>query len=319
MSLWKLRLSMIGTLAVIIGLSTLFFTVILTLIGTLDFMLIGILVVTFNILQWLFSPYIIDAVYRVKEIRKADNPKLYGIVERLSIKSQIKMPKVMIARIPIPNAFAYGSPIAGSRVAVTTGLLETLDDEEIEAVIGHELGHLKHRDVQVMMFVSILPAILFYIGYSLMLSSMFSRSRREEGGGFGLLIGMGAMFLAWFLNLFILYLSRVREYYADRHSVSIVDDGARKLSEGLAKIVYASRRMKRFRKETSNFNALKALFIADPDRADVDAAAIAHFSGDQRIVRDLLKREVTFVDRLLEIFSTHPNIIKRLRALQQLA
>jgi Zn-dependent protease with chaperone function len=98
-----------------------------------------------------------------------------------------------------------------------------------------------------------------------------------------------------------------------------VDDGARKLSEGLAKIVYASRRMKRFRKETSNFNALKALFIADPDRADVDAAAIAHFSGDQRIVRDLLKREVTFVDRLLEIFSTHPNIIKRLRALQQLA
>jgi heat shock protein HtpX len=310
---------MIGTLAVIIGLSTLFFTVILTLIGTLDFMLIGILVVTFNILQWLFSPYIIDAVYRVKEIKKADNPKLYGMVERLSIKSDIRMPKVMLARIPVPNAFAYGSPVAGTRVAVTTGLLETLEDEEVEAVIGHELGHLKHRDVQVMMFVSILPAILFYIGYSLMLSSMFSRSRREEGGSAGLLVGIIAMLLAWFLNLFILYLSRIREYYADRHSVSIVDDGARKLSEGLAKIVHTSGRMKRFRKETTNFNALKALFIADPDRAEVDAAAIARLSGDQRLVQELLRRKVTFLDRLSEIFSTHPNIIKRLKALQQLA
>jgi len=319
MSLWKLRLSMIGTLAVIIGLSTLFFTAILFLIGTLDFMLIGVLVVTFNILQWLFSPYIIDAVYRVKEVKRSDNPKLYEMVERLSMRSKIKMPKLMMARIPIPNAFAYGSPIAGTRVAVTTGLLETLDEEEVEAVIGHELGHLKHRDVQVMMFVSILPAILMYIGYSLMLSAMFSRSRRDEGGGAGIVIGLVAMLLAWFLNLFILYLSRIREYYADRHSASIVDDGARKLSEGLAKIVCASGRMKRLQRETSNFNSFKALFIADPDRADVDAAAIAQLSGDQRLVQQLMRRKLTFADKLMEVFSTHPNIIKRLKALQQLA
>ena len=319
MSLWKLRLSMIGTLAAIIGLSTLFFTVILTLIGTLDLVLIGILVVTFNILQWLIAPYIIDALYHVREIKRSDDPKLYGMVERLSARSKIKMPKVMLARIPIPNAFAYGSPIAGTRVAVTTGLLKTLDDEEVEAVIGHELGHLKHRDVQVMMFVSILPAILYYIGYSLMLSSMFSRSQREEGGGAGILVGMIAMLLAWFLNLFTLYLSRLREYYADRHSASIVDDGARKLSEGLAKIVYASGRMKKYRREASHFNALKALFIADPDRADVDAAQLAHFSGDQRLVHELLKKEITFTDKLVELFSTHPNIIKRLKALQELA
>ncbi|RLG90911.1 protease HtpX, partial [Candidatus Bathyarchaeota archaeon] len=104
---------MIGTLAAIIGLSTLFFTVILTLIGTLDLVLIGILVVTFNILQWLIAPYIIDALYHVREIKRSDDPKLYGMVERLSARSKIKMPKVMLARIPIPNAFAYGSPIAG--------------------------------------------------------------------------------------------------------------------------------------------------------------------------------------------------------------
>jgi len=310
---------MIGTLAVIIGLSTMFFTAILFLIGIPDLMLIGILVVTFNILQWLFSPYIIDAVYRVKEIKRNDNPKLYEMVERLSLRSKIKMPKVMLARIPIPNAFAYGSPIAGTRVAVTTGLLETLDDEEVEAVIGHELGHLKHRDVQVMMFVSILPAILMYIGYGLMLSSMFSRSRRDEGGGAGLIIGMIAMFMAWLLNLFILYLSRLREYYADRHSAAVVDDGARKLSEGLAKIVYASRRVKRLHREAANLSSFKALFIADPDRADLDAAAIAQLSGDQRLVQELVRRKLTFADKLMEVFSTHPNIVKRLRALQQLA
>jgi heat shock protein HtpX len=81
----------------------------------------------------------------------------------------------MIADIPIPNAFAYSSPIAGSRVAVTKGLLKSLDEEEIEAVVGHELGHLKHRDVQVMMFVSILPAVFYFIGYSMLLSSLFGR------------------------------------------------------------------------------------------------------------------------------------------------
>ena len=132
---------------------------ILQLIGAFNWTLIIFLVATFNIAQWLVAPYIIDALYRVKEISRKDNPKLYSMVERLSRASGIKMPKVMLANVPIPNAFAYGSPIAGTRVAVTKGLLEVLEDEEVEAVIGHELGHLKHRDVQIMMFVSMLPAI----------------------------------------------------------------------------------------------------------------------------------------------------------------
>ncbi|MCP8316709.1 MAG: M48 family metalloprotease, partial [archaeon] len=173
MSLLKLRLSIIGTLAFLIGLSTLFFTVILSLVGTLDIVLLISLVVAFNLVQWLIAPYLIDAMYKVKAISKNDNPKLYGMVEKLSRRANIKMPKVMIAKIPIPNAFAYGSPIAGRRVAVTETLLKTLEDEEVEAVIGHELGHLKHRDVQIMMFASVLPAIFYFIAYSFMLSAWF--------------------------------------------------------------------------------------------------------------------------------------------------
>jgi heat shock protein HtpX len=312
---------MLGTLAVIIGLSTLFFTVLLSLTGAFSLLTLIIFVVLFNIAQWLFAPYLIDAMYRVKKVSRLENPKLYAMVENLSRQSGITTPRVMLANIPVPNAFAYGSPIAGTRVAVTTGLLETLEDEEVEAVIGHELGHLKHRDVQVMMFVSILPAIFYFIGYSMLLSSMFRR-RDERGSGGALAIGMASMLLYWILTIFTLYLSRLREYYADRHSASIVEDGPRKLSEGLAKIVHSSKRMKRVRRDVSGFSSFKSLFISDPDRAEADSAAIAQasaFTSDQKLVEGLLRRKVTTLDRIAEILSTHPNIVKRLRALQELA
>jgi len=320
MNLWKLRLSILGTLTIIIGLSTLFFTVILSLLGTFNLVTLAFIVVSFNIVQWLIAPYVINAIYRAREVTKSGNAQLYGMVERLSDKSGMKMPKVMIADIPVPNAFAYSSPLAGSRVAVTTGLLKTLEEEEIEAVIGHELGHLKHRDVQVMTFVSILPAIFYFIGYSMLLSSMFGR--RDKGGSGAAVLGIASLFAYWILTMFTLHLSRSREYFADRHSASIVEEGPRKLSEGLAKIVYSTGRMKRSRPETRSFNSFKALFISDPDHAEVDAIAIVQSSsltGDQKLVQEALKRKVTALDKFLELFSTHPNIVKRLRALQKLS
>jgi heat shock protein HtpX len=322
MSLWKLRFSILGTLAIIIGLSTLFFTVLLSLTGAFNLLTLIIFVVLFNIAQWLFAPYLIDAMYRVKKVSRSENSKLYGMVEELSRKSGIKMPKVMVANIPVPNAFAYGSPIAGTRVAVTNELLKTLEDEEVEAVIGHELGHLKHRDVQVMMFISILPAIFYFIGYSMLLSSMFGRRDERGGGEAAVIIGIASMVVYWVLYIFTLHLSRLREYYADRHSASIVEDGPRKLSEGLAKIAKSSKRMKKVRKDVSNFSSFKSLFIADPDRAELDSAAIAQtsaFTSDQKLVESTLRRKVTTLDRITEVLSTHPNIVKRLRALQELA
>ena len=308
---------MFGTLAVIIALSTLFFTVILSLVGSFSLVTLGVLVVAFNIFQWLISPFIIDALYRVRELSEHENPQLHESIENLSRESGIGKPRLMLAQIPIPNAFAYGSPISGNRVAVTSGLLSKLEDEEVEAVIGHEIGHLKHRDVQVMMFVSILPALLYYIGFSFMLSSMYGR-QRQEGSGTAL-VGVAFMIFSWILNIFILYLSRLREYYADRHSVSLINDGTRKLSEGLAKIAKGNRNIRKAKDRTKNLNALKALFISDPDRAEEDIIGMSHamFSGDQKLVQDILSREVTTFDRIIEIFSTHPNIVKRLKALQQ--
>lgn len=310
---------MVGTLAIIFGLSTLVFTVILSLIGPVDLLTLGVLVVSFNIIQWLVSPYLIGAIYRVREIPENENPRLHRLVENLSQKSKISKPKLMLAQIPIPNAFAYGSPLTGNHVAVTEGLLNSLNADEVEAVIGHELGHLKHKDVQVMMAVSFLPALFYYIGYSLMLSSMY-RGRRQESGG-SALIGIAFVAFSWILNLLILYLSRLREYYADRHSVSIVDNGAQKLSTGLAKIVHTTRRVGRGQRNKPNNSAFKALFIADPDRANADAVELSamEIQGDQQLVQQILSKKLTFADKLIEAFSTHPNIIKRLRALQRLS
>jgi heat shock protein HtpX len=319
LSLWKLRFSLIGTVALIIGLSTLFFTVILSLAGV-SLLLLPFIVIVINIVQWLIAPYLIDAMYRVKEVKPTEDPTLHQMVENLSRKSKINKPRVMKAKMPIPNAFAYGSPIAGSRVAITTGLLETLDTEEVEAVIGHELGHLKHKDVQVMMFVSILPAIFYYIGYSMLLSSMFSRRDSRDSGG-AAIVGIASIALYWILTLFTLYLSRIREYFADRHSTSIVEDGARKLSEGLAKIVNSTNIIKHRHRETNGFNSFKALFISDPDRAETDAAQLLQFrriGGDRALVEEVLRKKVTTFDKVMEIFSTHPNIVKRLRALKAL-
>jgi len=320
MNAWKLRFSMAGTLAIIFGLSTLVFVVILTLAGIgFDLITIGVLVVILNIAQWLFAPYLIGAIYKVRELPENENSQLHQMVADLSRKSGISKPKLMLAQIPLPNAFAYGSPLAGSRVAVTQGLLKSLDDGEVEAVLGHELGHLKHRDVQVMMVVSFLPALFYYIGYSLMLSGMFGGGQRKSGGS-NALIGLGFMAFSWILTLFTLYLSRLREYYADRHSVSVVDNGAEKLSTGLVTIVDESRHAgKPNKQQQKNNSAFKALFIADPDRASADSAELhaTRAVNKKDLLKETLSKEPTKADRFLEIFSTHPNIIKRLRALQE--
>jgi heat shock protein HtpX len=316
MGVWKLRLSMAGTLAIIIGLSTLAFTAILILANVFDLLTLGVIVVAFNVLQWLIAPYMVDAIYRVRALPENENPELHQIVSNISQKSGITKPRLMLSQIPLPNAFAYGSPLAGNRIAVTQGLLNSLDEGEVEAVIGHELGHLKHRDMQVMMAVSFLPALLTYIGYSLMWSPMTQGNRKNQGGN-SALIGIAFMAFAYVLNMFTLYLSRLREYYADRHSAAVVDYGAQKLSTGLAKIVNTTKRISRPQQQKQSL-AFKTLFISDPERAASDSAAIDAMQTSSNLVQEILSKKLTFADRLVEAFSTHPNIIKRLRALQEL-
>jgi heat shock protein HtpX len=322
MNAWKLRFSMVATLAAIFGLTTLVFSALLLWVGYFNLVTVGVLVVVLNVAQWLFSPYLVGAIYRVKEMKSDENPKLHQMVADLSKKSGISTPKLMLSKIPLPNAFTYGSPLSGSRVAVTEGLLKNLDDVEVEAVVGHELGHLKHRDVQVMMVVSFLPALFYYIGWSMMWSGMLGGGqRKDQGGGNNAIIGIAFMAFSWILTLFTLYLSRLREYYADRHSASIVENGAYKLQTGLVTIVEKSKRGTNPAKEQNKSNnAFKALFISNPDRAAVDSAELHanNVTSKYDLLRQKLSEKPTSADSFIEILSTHPNIIKRLRALQEL-
>ncbi|OYT67935.1 MAG: zinc metalloprotease HtpX [Candidatus Wolframiiraptor sp. EX4484-121] len=315
-SLLKLRLSMIGVWAAVTGLATLILTAVLLYLGMPIYGIYGIFgfVVAFHFFQWLIGPYIINAIYNVREIRPREYPWLHRVVERLSRRSGLERPpKLMLAEIDIPNAFAYGSPLTGNMVAVTRGLLNTLDEGEVEAVLGHEIGHLKHKDVIVMMMVSLIPAIIYYIGYSLYMSGWFGgygygEEREGEGAGLVLLIGILLIAVSYIFNLFVFYMSRLREYYADSHSAMVAENGARNLQRGLVKIMMATGRLRRYLRGRS-YGQLKMFFIADPD------VGLRRFRGNIDELIEEVKREKPSV--LAELFSTHPHPAKRLRFLDQ--
>jgi heat shock protein HtpX len=314
-NLWKLRFTMVGTLAVIIGISTLAFAMILTWFEAFDLYTLVGSVAIFSIIQWLIGPYLVNMLYGVKKLDKNIQPGLHQMVENLSLKSGINTPQLMISSLNIPNAFAYGSPLTGNQVAVTQGLLNELESEEVEAVLGHEIGHLKHRDMQVMMFVSFLPSLFYILARNMMWGS-YSRDRRNNGSGLAIIgaVSMGAYFL---LTLFNLSLSRQREYYADQHASSVIDDGARKLSEGLAKISTGTWRQQMYG-EKIGASSFKTLFISDPDHAAQDVAelnAAQYGSTDSQLVNEIINRKISGLENFGEIFSTHPNIVKRLKAL----
>ena len=303
-SLWKLRLTMLGTLALIISVTTLLFGALALYLGA-DLIVTAILIVTVNLAQWLFAPFIIDAIYGTMEADPYEYGYLYDILEDLSIKSGISTPKLMISSIPIPNAFAYGSPLTGNRVAITKGLLKILDKDEVAAVLGHELGHLKHKDVQLMMFVSLLPSLLFYLGYAL----SFSRSRENRG-----LLGVGLILVGYLLQFLVLGLSRLREYYADAHSAMIKD--ARKLQSALAKIAVATGYLALKGYNITEHSQFRALFIYDPYASTRDMELL---SDTERLIAEIKSRKIGLFESIAELFSTHPNLVKRIKALDMFA
>ena len=303
-SLWKLRLTMLGTLALIISVTTLLFGALALYLGA-DLIVTAILIVTVNLAQWLFAPFIIDAIYGTMEADPYEYGYLYDILEDLSIKSGISTPKLMISSIPIPNAFAYGSPLTGNRVAITKGLLKILDKDEVAAVLGHELGHLKHKDVQLMMFVSLLPSLLFYLGYAL----SFSRSRENRG-----LLGVGLILVGYLLQFLVLGLSRLREYYADAHSAMIND--ARKLQSALAKIAVATGYLALKGYNITEHSQFRALFIYDPYASTRDMELL---SDTERLIAEIKSRKISLFESIAELFSTHPNLVKRIKALDMFA
>ncbi len=319
-TLLRLKMNMYATIALIISVSTLLLTAIFyALIPDVDIgvLLYGSLVfiIFIHIIQWLLGPKIIEAMYRTKPI-PPDLSWLNDLVSNIAIKSGLRrVPKVMIANIDVPNAFAYGNVFTGYKVAVTRGLLDNLPRDEVEAVVAHEVGHIKHRDVEVMMIISILPALIYWLGQVLyrygFLSGLAGRRERNASPLIMVLLGMGLIAIGFIFNLFVLHVSRLREYYADSHAATVVNRGALKLQRALARIIVASEGVRRMRPNSlTSISKFKALLISDPE---LRLGGRRFYDIDE--VVEYIKSVRSFTP--LEIFSTHPDPAKRLRFLDR--
>jgi len=304
-----LLFSIIYALAVVIGRGFLNF-------GGFSFYLIISLVMM--LIQYMLGPKIVEWSMRVKYIKRGENPRLYQMVESLSVRANIPMPRIGIAQIDIPNAFAFGRSIRDGRVCVTAGIMKLLDDEELKAVLGHELSHLKNRDVLTITLLSVIPMVMYRIAWQF----LFYGRRRDDRGGNTVLIGLAAFLFYFITNLLVLYASRIREYFADRGSV-LLGNQPKALASSLYKLAYGSAKMNK--ESLKQTEGLKAFFINDPSRGRKEVLDLAQLDLDKSGTIDaselaLLRNSnirLNFGDKMLEILSTHPNMLKRIKKLSE--
>ena len=222
------------------------------------------------------------------QIQKADNPRLYRIVENLSITTGTPMPKVYIVNDPAPNAFATGRDPHHAVVAATTGILELLDDRELEGVMAHELGHVRNYDIRVSMIVfGLVVAVGFISDIFLRFSFFGGRNNNNNSGGGNpviLVIGLVALILAPIVAAVVqAAISRQREYLADATGALTTRD-----PEGLAD---ALEKLGQYGRPMIKQNTTMAhMWIADPNKPGL-------------------------IDKL---FSTHPPIAERVERLHKI-
>ena len=204
------------------------------------------------------------AVNGAKQIEKKDNPRLWRIVENLSITDGMPMPKVYIMDDPAPNAFATGRNPQSAAVAATTGLLEIMNDQELEGVMAHEMGHVKNYDIRVSMIAFALVAVIGLIA-DIMLRMVWFRDDDDSGNSAFFLIGIIAAILAPIVALMIqLAISRKREYLADATG-ALTTRYPEALASALEKIGKAGSATRKQNSSTAHFffaNPLKGKSLA---------------------------------------------------------
>ena len=259
----------------------------------LPFMLIGLFFAgAINFASYFWSDRIVVAMSRAKLIQESDNPMLYGVVRKVANQANIPMPKVGIVESAQPNAFATGRGPKKAVVVATSGILSTLNQSELEAVIGHEVGHVVHRDVLTSSVAATIAGVISYIGNIALWSMMF-------GGGYGgngrnngnvlmmlmavVLVPLGATFVQ-------LGISRSVEYNADEYGAKLTHNpGA--LASALVKISSMSKsRLMSRSASTGPSPATASLWIVNP------------FRGSS----------------LVEMFSTHPSTEHRVQRLRKI-
>jgi heat shock protein HtpX len=181
-------------------------------------------VLVYTIFQYYMAGKIAIGLTGAVEIQKSDNPRLWRVVENLSIAEGIPMPKVYIINDPAPNAFASGRDPKHAIVAATTGLLVIMDDNELEGVMAHELAHIRNYDIRVSTIVfGLVSAVGILADFAIRAAFFAGGSRSRDGAGaIFLIIGVIASVIAWFIGPIVsAAVSRQREYLADATGVEI--------------------------------------------------------------------------------------------------
>jgi heat shock protein HtpX len=226
-----------------------------------------------NLVAYFFSDKIALATMRAQEISPAEDPTLWGIVEQLSQRAGLPMPRVYISPAAAPNAFATGRGPRHSAVCVTAGLRQMLNDEELRGVIAHELSHVKNRDILISTIAAILAGAISSITYM----AMWGNDDRRSNPLIALLLMILAPIAALLIQLAI---SRSREFEADRSGAELVGD-PRGLARSLQKLDAANRRI-----PLPVPDAQSSLFIVQPlTGSNVAKLFRTHPPTEERVAR----------------------------------
>jgi heat shock protein HtpX len=239
--------------------------------------------------QWYFSDKIVLWSTGAKIVSRDQFPELHDLVERIVARNNLSKPRIAVINTKMPNAFATGKTPKSSIVAVTIGLMDQLDPEELEGVIAHELAHIKNRDVLVLTLASLFSMIAWYLMRFGMYGAMFGgHGRRDNQGGAAMLLILVIAIVTWIASFLIIRaISRYREYVADRDGALITGKPS-KLASALLKI---SGTMKRIpTRDLREVEGMNAFFI------------IPAISGDA----------------LTNLFSTHPPVAQRVKKLMEM-
>lgn len=282
----------------------------------------------FILLQYLIGPAIVRASTRLRYLKTGENPWLESTVNELGQKTDTPIPKLAIVPDPTPNAFVFGRTSRDATLAIHEGLLQNLNKEEVKGVIGHELGHIKHKDFLIMTALSSLPLIAYLIFRGTYQAAWVSgrASRKKESGGLAaaLIVVAVISYIIYIVSLLcVMRLSRLREHYSDAYSAYITGS-PRSLASALTKITYGLSLAPHPEREGA-----RTLYISDPALAKLECKNIINRKQEYDLDKDgvLDERELELAmekeakSRWLTInrwFQTHPATFQRIILLREI-
>jgi heat shock protein HtpX len=315
--MWYLKLRMYLLMAVLFAIIYAAVSVIGVYLGVTNFYFYLGLSLAIMFIQYMVGPKMVEWSMGVHYIKEGEYPELRKTIASLAEAAHMPMPKIGISELAIPNAFAFGRSKKDGRICVTRGIMSLLNNDEMRSVLGHEMSHIKNKDVLTITLLSVIPMILYRIAWQFL---FYGGRRNDRNQSSAAVVGLLAFVFYFVTNLLVLYASRIREYFADKGSVSLGNNPA-DLASALYKLVYGSARMPK--EKLKNAEGMKAFFVNDPSRAlselrdlkqlDMDSSGTISAQELELLRNKAVK--LNFGDRLLEAFSTHPNMLKRIKHL----